>query len=405
MLGHRVILFDARPDPGGLMTAGIPSFRFPIMSARAECVALLALGVEFRGGSPVAELATLRGMGVDAIFLAIGASRAATRMLESTPQHCDVLDAMDAMSNDIVPVGQTIVAGEGPLAIDVAHVLAKRSLAAGSASVQLVLTTALEGNGPPTEVVASCAREGVRIHYGWRITGVHIDAESGLLSSINVAEPNSTTARVIPCDRLILAAPRAPDLRGIAADLELTRSGFIATDPQTLRTSLPNVWAGGACAFGHRSIAHAVADGKRAAWDIHASLTATRLTTMFASAWVEANGYAKPDRPEANRRRTLPLMDSPSHEPFTAATPRAATRAGEEGARCFDCAQIPAVTGECTSCHRCAESCPTGAISIVEKAPVIAGELCNRCGECISACPDGALTMLRAEWEERIAFA
>jgi heterodisulfide reductase subunit A-like polyferredoxin len=63
------------------------------------------------------------------------------------------------------------------------------------------------------------------------------------------------------------------------------------------------------------------------------------------------------------------------------------------------------VTGECTSCRRCAEICPTGALTVADKHAVVAAEICNRCGICIDACPDGALTMLRAEWEERIAFA
>jgi ferredoxin len=126
---------------------------------------------------------------------------------------------------------------------------------------------------------------------------------------------------------------------------------------------------------------------------------------MFASAWIEANGRPKPDRGPADRRRALPLLEPPAADPFAPTAPRAATRAGEEAARCFDCAQVPTVTGECTNCGRCAESCPTGALNVVEKRAVISAEICNRCGICIDACPEDALTMLRAEWEERIAFA
>jgi formate dehydrogenase beta subunit len=408
LLAHRSIVFDARAEAGGLMTGGIPPFRFPVASARAECAAVLTLGVEFRGGGAIGRVRSLLDAGADAVFLAIGASRAATPIVESAQQHPDIFDAMDVLTSNIGPLGQTIVAGEGALAIDAARTLARRSLVAendASPSVQVVLTAPLDASGVTPELLAACARDGLRIHHEWRVRRVQVDAESGLLVSIDIAAPDGSSMQVLPCDRLVLAATRAPDTTRFAGEVDLTRSGFIATDPQTLRTSMPNVWAGGACAFGHRSIAHAVADGKRAAWEIHASLMGARVATSFASAWVEANGRPKPDRGAADRRRALPLLEPPLADPFAPTTPRAATRAGEEAARCFDCAQVPVVTGECTSCGRCAERCPTGAITLVEKRPVIGAEICNRCGLCIEACPDDALTMLRAEWEERISFA
>jgi ferredoxin len=62
------------------------------------------------------------------------------------------------------------------------------------------------------------------------------------------------------------------------------------------------------------------------------------------------------------------------------------------------------VTGECTNCGHCSKACPTGAISIADKRAVVADDICNRCGQCIGVCPEDALTMLRAEWEERLAF-
>jgi NADPH-dependent glutamate synthase beta subunit-like oxidoreductase/ferredoxin len=406
LLGHRAVVVEARAQPGGLLTSGIPSFRFPVVSAQVECAAVLALGVEFRGMTSRDELRSLLASGVDGIFLAIGASHAGLTLLEAHQQHPDIFDAMDVLETAVPPLGRTIVAGEGSLAIDAARVLVRRAAADANAPpvLELVLTSPLTSVDATPELLASCAREGIRIHHEWRVRGVEIDAASGLLASIEIAAPDGASARVLPCDRLVLAPPRAPKVGRLRDELELTRNGFIATDPQTLRTSMPNVWAGGACAFGHRSIAHAVADGKRAAWEIHAALTGTRVFTTFASAWVDANGRPRPDRGAAERRRALPLLDAPPSEPFAAVSPRAATRAGEEAARCFDCARLPVVTGECTGCGRCAESCPTGAITLEDARPTVDAEICNRCGVCVDQCPEGVLTMLRAEWEERVRF-
>ena len=407
LLGHRAVIIDGRAEPGGLMTNGIPAFRFPTASARAECSAILSLGIEFRGGAAGA-LRPLLENGAQAVFLAIGASRPGAGLLESTQQHPDIFDAIEVLESNVVPLGQTIVAGEGPLAIDAARTLVRRLLGAAdgaASSVALVLTSPLNTAGVTSELLASCAREGIRLHHEWRVRRVHIDQESGLVASIDVAAPDGRASRVLPCDRLVLAPSRVPDAAPFTGEIQLTRSGFIATDPQTLQTSMPNVWAGGACAFGHRSIAHAVADGKRAASEIHASLSGVRVSTTFASAWVEANGRPRPDRGAADRRRALPLLEAPPADPFAPVTPRAATRAGEEAARCFDCARIPVVIGECTSCGGCAESCPTGAIRLVDTQPVVETDICNRCGACISGCPEGVLTMLRAEWEERVSFS
>lgn len=408
LLGHRVMVFDASTEPGGLMSGVLPEFRFPVAAARAECAAIMAMGVEFQGGSAIGGVRTLLESGAHAVFLAIGASLGDGSVLESGQQHPDIFDGMDVLRGGVGPLGQTIVAGEGSLAVDAARTLVRRSVgsgAGGALSVQLVLTGSLSALAMTPEVLASCAREGIRVHHEWRVRRAHVDAESGLLTSIVIAAPDGTASRVVPCDRLVLAGRRAPDAARFTGELELTRSGFIATDPQTLRTSMPNVWAGGACAFGHRSIAHAAADGKRAAWEIHASLSGLRVSTTFASAWVEANGRPRPDRGAADRRRALPLLESPPTDPFAPMTPRAATRAGEEAARCFDCARIPIVSGECTRCGKCPEICPTAAITLVENQPVVEAEMCNRCGACIDGCPEGALTMLRAEWEERIAFS
>ena len=64
---------------------------------------------------------------------------------------------------------------------------------------------------------------------------------------------------------LILAVGQTADLDLLAGiDLERSR-GSIKTDPATLRTSHPRIWAGGDVAHGPRNLIDAIADGQRAA--------------------------------------------------------------------------------------------------------------------------------------------
>ncbi|MEM8732533.1 MAG: FAD-dependent oxidoreductase, partial [Pseudomonadota bacterium] len=75
----------------------------------------------------------------------------------------------------------------------------------------------------------------------------------------------------LQADQVFLAIGQT--LTGVPVGLTLD-SGKIAVD-EAGRTSLPGVWAGGDCTAGGEDLTvTAVADGRDAAMDIHASLTA-----------------------------------------------------------------------------------------------------------------------------------
>ena len=48
----------------------------------------------------------------------------------------------------------------------------------------------------------------------------------------------------------------------------------------------------------------------------------------------------------------------------------------------------------CTGCGRCLETCPTGALYLVEGEIALDETLCNECGACVPVCPAEALAVV-----------
>jgi thioredoxin reductase/ferredoxin len=412
LLGHTCAIFDAAPEPGGLLTAAIPAFRFPVAATRAECTAILGLGIEYHGSYRIEGSGDLRALlagEFDAVFLAIGAMAPREPMFPDQPEHERVVDAMRVLADDVPIDVSTVVIGNGDLAADGARVAARRAARDGimGAAVHLVLDTPIESASVAPALLGAAAAEGIAVHHGWTPIRYLTD-ETGVLTGIEIARPADRISKVLPCDRIITAGPRAPTTLSLASEIAVDAAGCIIADPETLETSLHGVWAGGACAFGHRSIAHAVADGKRAAWQIHGALTGQSIGVMITSAWVEVDDW---DGERAARalaaQRADPMHTPPPADPFSTAALRPHEDVLREASRCFDCTTLPIVDERCTTCGKCVSACPVGAFSIVAGPPEqlrLDQDVCTRCGVCVPKCPEGAIAMLRAVWEERLTI-
>jgi NADPH-dependent glutamate synthase beta subunit-like oxidoreductase/ferredoxin len=417
LLGHQCVIYDAGEEPGGVLTSVLPAFRFPLASTRAECASILALGVEYQKRRRLAKRGALRALlrqGFDAIFVAIGASHPAGQLFEEVPPAGSVLDAMELLGINSPVAGRVVVVGEGDLAVDAARVLARRSGARGDdpgTAVHLALAAPIEEAVVAPAMLAAALRESVRLHHGWRPRRILLARDGSTVTGIEVARATAgDVTKVIPCDHVVVAASRIPSPDAFAGELTRTADGFVTADAETFRTSMPGVWAGGACAFGHRSIAHATADGKRAAWQIHGALTDTRVVVRISSAWVEVDDR---DADRTSRALATPRsgpgdITAPPGDPFADdATPDAAEMA-RQAARCFDCTVVPMVGESCTRCGKCASRCPTGALTLTDEEParlVLDQDACTRCGVCVQTCPAGAIAMVRAVWEERLVSA
>lgn len=67
--------------------------------------------------------------------------------------------------------------------------------------------------------------------------------------------------------------------------------------------------------------------------------------------------------------------------------------------------------GRCTEvrhrrarCHACVETCPEGAVTVVDNRLSIAPELCIGCGSCASECPTGALSITGPSRDDLLGF-
>jgi len=51
----------------------------------------------------------------------------------------------------------------------------------------------------------------------------------------------------------------------------------------------------------------------------------------------------------------------------------------------------------CIACGECAESCPFGAIAVVDGGSIVNSDLCMGCGVCVDRCEQGAMSLVRDE--------
>ncbi|MEI4260873.1 NAD(P)-dependent oxidoreductase [Roseovarius sp. D0-M9] len=278
MLGHDVTVYDARPKPGGLNEYGIASYKTPQDFAAREVDWLLKIGgITIETGKALGPAMTLDQLksGHDAVFLGIGLGGVNALNLEGEDKD-GLRDAVDFIADlrqasDVaaLPIGRDVVViGGGMTAVDAA-VQAKLL---GALNVTLVYRRGRNRMNASQFEQDLAASKGVRI-----ITGAAPRAiiGNGAVREIEFdytgddLKPTGETFR-LAADQVFRAIGQTlngaalPDLDG--RKIAVTGAG---------RTSLDGVWAGGDCAAGGDDLTvTAVAEGRDAAMDIHATLMA-----------------------------------------------------------------------------------------------------------------------------------
>jgi glutamate synthase (NADPH/NADH) small chain len=302
--GHRVRVFEALHELGGVLVYGIPEFRLPKSIVKGEVDNLRRMGVEFETNVVVGKSVTLDELmqdeHFDAVFVATGAglpvflgipgehfngvysaNEFLTRVNLMRAYQIDEYDqpVYDCRDRDV------IVVGGGNTAMDA--VRTARRLGARSAT--LVYRRSQAEMPARLEEVHHALAEG--IEFSMLTSPIEfIGDEKGWLTGarcvrMELGEPDADGRRrpvaiagsehVLPANVVIIGVGTTanPLIQSTTPDLKTNKRNYIVADPETMRTSKPGVFAGGDIVTGGATVILAMGAGRKAAVSIHDFLT------------------------------------------------------------------------------------------------------------------------------------
>ncbi len=453
-LGYQVTVYEATRQLGGMMLLGIPEYRLDRTLLANEIKVIVDLGVDVHLNTKLGEDVTLADLRAkhDAVLLAIGANLG--RGLDIEGHEADgVLRAIEFLINANqgfqVDVGERVVViGGGDVAMDAARTALRaaeyeekamgayedaeeratmteamdvaRTAARSGAKQITVMTLESREEMPASEFeIDEAMHEGIEffnrrgpariVTENGKVTGLEtikvlsVFDEEGRFSPTFDQDDRATIA----ADTIILAIGQAIDVAALGDDgPEISPRRTIQVGADSLATSMPMVWAGGDAARGPRTLIEAIADGRRAAAEIHqafgGSVEERKPGTMVQLRQFHRlddiyDRIGRVDVPTLPTDRRIGLA-----EVETGFTPDQARCEAKRCLRCF--ANILLDTSKCVLCALCADVCPLDLIDLVPSEEVAPGlpagtaltldeTSCIRCALCIERCPTDALSM------------
>jgi formate dehydrogenase beta subunit len=288
-MGYQVTVFESFPKGGGMAAVGIPDYRLPknILEHEVKLIRNLGADIQFNRKITKLDMDELTAQGFKAIFLSVGAH-------EGTKIGCKGEDAghegfVDgavflrdlALGKPVDPKNKVVIVGGGNVAMD----CARSCIRLGFKDVEILYRrTRNEMPASPVEV-EEALEEGISIRY--LVAPVSVLADGNKMKGVECirmklgAPDSSGRRRPVPvkgsefkvkADMVIAATGQKPDL-GFAKDvIQVTGWGTIEVNPETLRTNLEGVFAGGDCVSGPATLIEALDAGNKVARSIDACL-------------------------------------------------------------------------------------------------------------------------------------
>ena len=298
--GYRVTVFEALHEIGGVLKYGIPEFRLPNRIVDAEIDGLRALGVEFKTDTIVGKTITveqLQAEGYAGIFVGSGAGLPRFMNIPgenlngvlSCNEYLTRVNLMDASSEatdtPLLRGRNVVVVGGGNTAMDAVRT-AKRL---GAEHAIIVYRRSEEEMPARIEEVHHAKAEGIEFMTLHNPLEYHADengrVKEAVLQVMTLGEPDESGRRspvpvegetvTIPADLVIVSVGVSPNplIPSSVKGLEISKKGTIVVN-EKMQSAIPTLFAGGDIVRGGATVILAMADGRHAAKEMHAMLSA-----------------------------------------------------------------------------------------------------------------------------------
>jgi NADPH-dependent glutamate synthase beta subunit-like oxidoreductase len=376
--GIHSTIFEALPEPGGMLRVGIPAHRLPREILDQEIEVITNLGVEIKTNTAIGEQLRIEdffGQGYQAVYIAIGAHKGIELGIpgEKSQGVCQGVDFLrETNLGRNTEVGKRVaIIGGGNVAIDVA----RSAVRMGATDVQIIYRRSRAEMPAWEEEIQAAEDEGVTITYLAAPQEVisdddHVKGLRCIRMKLAAADASGRRRPVpvqgsefdIEIDQLFVAIGQRPDLSGInnTQGLNFTRWGTTEVDSVTYATGKKGVFAGGDVQTGPWIAIGAIAAGKEAAESIvryfdHVDLSEGRDSV------VPENPVYRPipkDIEKASRPKIPEISLAERQGNFREVELGFSEEQGvAEAHRCLNC-------GYCCECFQCVEACKAQAVTL-----------------------------------------
>jgi len=372
--GYPVTVFEALPEPGGMLRVGIPDYRLDKKILDREIQILKDLGVEIRCNTPVGKELTiddLRRQGYSAFFLGIGAHKDMKLGIpgEDVPAVIPGVKFLRELNLGKKPeIGKKVlVIGGGNVAMDVA----RSAVRLGCDVTVVYRRTEQEMPASPWEI-EHAKEEGVKFEF--LTAPVEVISEKGRLVGLKciknrLGKADSSGRRrpvEIPGSEFIMEADNIIPAIGQRVDnsmfdsiegLCFEKNGNIVCDVTKMLTGASGIFAGGDAVSGPATVIEAIAAGNKAAKSIMNYLEGTDKPIepfLLPETPIEEIDFTGL-KPSARAKMPVIEMERRVKSFDEVELGLTAEQAMKEALRCVDCSI-------CSECKACESTCQSKAI-------------------------------------------